>query len=120
MRIAIALGDPNGIGPEVALKAALATKGNVRPLLVGDAHVIEKTAERLQVDTPAFIDAPALEEAAFAPGELDPRAGKATVAYATEAVKLALAGKVDKALDRRAEAVGIAGRITLDHQRRHE
>ena len=95
MRIAIALGDPNGIGPEVAIKAALATKGNVRPLLVGDAHVIEKTAERLQVDTPAFIDAPALEEAAFAPGELDPRAGKATVAYATEAVKLALAGKVD-------------------------
>mgnify|MGYP003346654006 FL=1 len=95
MRIAIALGDPNGIGPEVAIKAALATKGNVRPLLVGDAHVIEKTAERLQVDTPPFIDAPALEEAAFAPGELDPRAGKATVAYATEAVKLALAGKVD-------------------------
>ena len=53
----------------------------MRPLLVGDAHVIEKTAERLKVDTPAFIDAPALEEAAFAPGELDPRAGKATVAY---------------------------------------
>ena len=95
MRIAIALGDPNGIGPEVAIKAALATKGNVRPLLVGDAHVIEKTAERLKVDTPAFIDTPALEEVAFAPGKLDPRAGKATVAYAAEAVKLALAGKVD-------------------------
>jgi 4-hydroxy-L-threonine phosphate dehydrogenase PdxA len=95
MRIAVALGDPNGIGPEIAIKAALAAKGNVRPLLVGDAHVIEKTAELLKVDTPAFIDVPALEESAFAPGTLDPRAGRATVAYATEAVRLALAGKVD-------------------------
>jgi len=95
MRIAIALGDPNGIGPEVAIKAALAARSNVRPLLVGDAHVIERTAERLKVDTPAFVDAPSLDEAGFVPGMLDPRAGKATVAYATEAVKLALAGKVD-------------------------
>ena len=47
MRIAIALGDPNGIGPEIAIKAAHAAQGKVRPRLVGDAFVIEDTAERL-------------------------------------------------------------------------
>jgi 4-hydroxy-L-threonine phosphate dehydrogenase PdxA len=57
--------------------------------------VIEDTAERLGVDTPAFVDIPALDKDGYAPGRLDPRAGKATVAYATEAAKLALQGKVD-------------------------
>ncbi len=95
MRIAITLGDPNGIGPEIAIKAALAATGKIRPLLVGDAFVIEKTAERLGVDTPAFVDTAVLEEAGYAPGTLDPRAGKATVGYAAAAVKLALAGEVD-------------------------
>ena len=95
MRIAITLGDPNGIGPEIAIKAALAVTGKVRPLLVGDAFVIEKTAERLGVDTPSFIDAAVLDEAGYVPGTLDPRAGKATVGYAAAAVKLALDGKID-------------------------
>lgn len=94
-RIAIALGDPNGIGPEIAIKAALACPRNVRPLLVGDGFVIEDTAEELGVDTPAFVDVAALDRAGYAPGRLDPRAGKATVAYATAAVKLALDGRVD-------------------------
>jgi len=95
MRIAITLGDPNGIGPEIAIKAALAARGNIRPLLVGDAFVIESTAERLGVDTPAFVDAAILDPAGYAPGTLDPRAGKATVGYAEAAVKLAQDGKVD-------------------------
>ncbi len=97
MRIAIALGDPNGIGPEIAIKAAhhVAAYKTVQPLLVGDGFVIEQTATRLGVATPEFVDTPALEAAAFAPGTLDPRAGKATVAYAAAAVKLAQEGKVD-------------------------
>ena len=95
MRIAIALGDPNGIGPEIAIKAALAAPGKIRPLLVGDAFVIEDTAERLGVDTPAFVDVPALDKAGYAPGQLDPRAGKATVAYAEAAVRLARENRID-------------------------
>ena len=94
-RIAIALGDPNGIGPEIALKAALACGPGIRPLLVGDAFVIEDTAERLGVDTPAFVDAACLDPAGYSPGRLDPRAGKATVGYASAAVRLALDGRVD-------------------------
>ena len=98
MRIAIALGDPNGIGPEIAVKAAARFAGHrkVQPLLVGDGFIIEDTAHRLGLSaTPAFVDAPALDEAGYAPGTLDPRAGGATVAYAAAAVKLALVGKVD-------------------------
>ena len=96
MHIAITLGDPNGIGPEIAVKAAhFASDKRIRPVLVGDGFVIEDTARRLGLAVPAFVDTPALDVAGYVPGALDPRAGKATVAYAAAAVKLALDGKVD-------------------------
>jgi 4-hydroxythreonine-4-phosphate dehydrogenase len=46
-RIAIALGDPAGIGPEIALKAALdpRVRGVCRPLLVGDRRVVDMHAK---------------------------------------------------------------------------
>jgi 4-hydroxy-L-threonine phosphate dehydrogenase PdxA len=92
MRVGIALGDPNGIGPEIAIKAAQRVSGTV---LVGDGFVIRDTAARLRVAVPDFIDAPGLDPAGYAPGRLDPRAGKATVAYADAAVRLAREGKID-------------------------
>src|SRR5436190_18360869 len=98
MRIAITLGDPNGIGPEIAIKAAqqCARDPKIRPLLVGDGFVIEDTANRLDLDaTPAFVDAPLLDPAGYAPGTLDPRAGKATVGYVEAAVRLVHYGKAD-------------------------
>src|SRR6185503_11392352 len=98
VRIAITLGDPNGIGPEVAIKAAqhFARHPTIKPLLVGDGFVIEETANRLGLDaTPPFIDAAVLDPAGFAPGTLDPRAGKATVGYVAAAVKLVTEGKAD-------------------------
>jgi 4-hydroxy-L-threonine phosphate dehydrogenase PdxA len=98
MRIAITLGDPNGIGPEIAIKAAqhFANHPTIRPLLVGDGFVIEDTANRLGLDsTPPFFDAAVLDEAGYAPGTLDPRAGKATVGYVEAAVRLVRGGKAD-------------------------
>src|SRR5271169_4924431 len=46
-RIAIATGDPAGIGPEIALKAALDQRVTAlcRPLLVGDPAVVEMHAK---------------------------------------------------------------------------
>ena len=46
-RIAIATGDPAGIGPEIALKAALdpRVRDLCRPLLVGDPAAIELHAQ---------------------------------------------------------------------------
>ncbi|MBV8393515.1 MAG: 4-hydroxythreonine-4-phosphate dehydrogenase PdxA [Alphaproteobacteria bacterium] len=97
MRIAITLGDPNGIGPEIAIKAAqrFASHNKIETVLVGDGHVIGDTARRLGIEAPTFSDTPVLDRAGYAPGTLDPRAGKATVGYAGAAVKLALAGQVD-------------------------
>ena len=97
MRIAITLGDPNGIGPEIAVKAAkhFASDAQIRPFLVGDGFVIRDTANRLGLETPDFIDAPALDPAGYAPGQLDPRAGKATVAYVDIALRLARERAVD-------------------------
>ena len=45
--IAIAIGDPAGIGPEISLKAALdpAVRGMCRPVLVGEPAVIERHAK---------------------------------------------------------------------------
>ncbi len=92
MRVGIALGDPNGIGPEIAIKAAQRVPGTV---LVGDGFVIRDTAVRLGVPVPAFVETPGLDPAGYSPGQLDPRAGKATVAYAEAAIRLAEAGRVD-------------------------
>ncbi len=91
MRIAITIGDPNGIGPEIAVKAARKFAGTgVEPLLVGDAHVIRSYGGQGLAIAP--VDA--LDPAAFAPGQVDPRAGAATVAYVREAVRLVEAGEV--------------------------
>lgn len=91
MRIAITIGDPNGIGPEIAVKAARKfAGGRVEPVLVGDEFVIRKYGgEGL-----AIAPVEALDPAGFLPGKVDPRAGKATVAYVREAVRLVNAGEV--------------------------
>lgn len=88
MKIAIAIGDPNGIGPEIAVKAA--KKLSMETVLVGDSYVLDFYACSSSVH-----DVKALPKEAFKPGTLDPRAGAATIAYAREAVRLAQAGEVD-------------------------
>jgi 4-hydroxythreonine-4-phosphate dehydrogenase len=107
-RIALAIGDPNGVGPEIAVRAAISS-AVASPLLVGDVHVIRHYAAAL---APGFdvrsndgsaparagvIDVSpveALAPADFAPGRVDAAAGRATVAYVEAAIALASAGKV--------------------------
>jgi len=109
-RIALALGDPSGIGPEIALKALLddAVWALCEPVLVGEAAVLRRHAETcgiaLTVDRDGSITVGgrrvALEpvEAAGATvplAQVSPEAGRATVAYARRAIQLALDGAVD-------------------------
>jgi 4-hydroxythreonine-4-phosphate dehydrogenase len=108
-RIAIAIGDPNGIGPEIAIKAALAHLGSaaIQPVLVGDVPVIAAYRSLLGIAAPlspleaatpetiAVADVMALEPPHFEPGKMSPQAGRATIAYATAAVKLAKEGAVE-------------------------
>jgi 4-hydroxy-L-threonine phosphate dehydrogenase PdxA len=106
-RIALAIGEPNGIGPEIAVKAALELHGKgVYLVLVGDAFVIEYYLRRhapqmalSEFGTCArglpFVDVPALPAEAFRPGEIVAAAGAATIAYVRAAVELASQGDVD-------------------------
>lgn len=96
MRIALTIGDPNGIGPEIAVKAAAHFAGSsIEAVLVGDAFVMRpylaRHAAGKRIETVAVK---ALDEAAFAPGALDARAGAATLAYMRAAVDLAERGEV--------------------------
>jgi 4-hydroxy-L-threonine phosphate dehydrogenase PdxA len=56
-RIAIASGDPAGIGPEISLKAALdaQVRRMCRPLVVGDPMVLETHARAARVATPFHV-----------------------------------------------------------------
>jgi len=113
-RIAIATGDPAGIGPEIALKAALdpEVRNLCRPLLVGDRSALEAhaTACGLAPDILSVTraaDAPwnakavvLLERKQFQPGELHIGSiaaphGEAALDSAKTAIDAALAGEVD-------------------------
>lgn len=95
-RIAIAIGDPNGVGPEIAVKAAAAAGSALEPVLVGDDFVIREYVARFAPQASlAVAPVHALERDAFAPGNCDPRAGSATVEYVRAAVRMCEHGDVD-------------------------
>src|SRR4051812_40000886 len=113
--MAITLGDPAGIGPEVILKA-LAQESvyqQARPLVVGDARILGRAqawvgGEPLAIEvvnrpeqgsyqpgTLTLLDLQNVDPALIPPGKISGVAGKAAVEYVFEACDLAMAGKVD-------------------------
>ena len=60
-RLAVSVGCPCGIGPEVSAKAALEAPRGVRLLLVGALSVVERAARAQRLDRERFVgvDAPA-------------------------------------------------------------
>ena len=119
-RIAIATGDPAGIGPEVSLKAALdpAVAAVCRPLLVGDPAAIQKHAAAARISAPIRVIAhmadatdaagrdgavellavPFADSAQLRFGVNDAAYGRATLASAARAIAVARAGDVDAVL----------------------
>ncbi|MBZ5535894.1 MAG: 4-hydroxythreonine-4-phosphate dehydrogenase PdxA [Acidobacteriia bacterium] len=111
--VALTLGDPAGIGPEIALKALRKRNlcKHVNLVLIGDPFVLESIA-------PCFSHVPnlphfsSIEQVADAgtypcllnlnhrrfnisPGRLDARCGRISIDYVKEAVRLATTGKID-------------------------
>ena len=102
--VALTIGDPNGIGPEIAVKAAAARAASAAPpVVVGDGAVIRAYAERHAAELPWRDVAPdgAVERGAlnvvavdalppddFSPGAVRASAGAATVAYVEAALRL--------------------------------
>ena len=98
--IVVAIGDPNGIGPEIAVKAASRTPAGPRLVLVGDVHVLDhyRASSRLRAVAAASLPEPeagtidviavdALAADGFNPGVCGPASGRATVAYVAAALQ---------------------------------
>jgi len=97
-RLALTAGDPNGIGPEIALKAlaALPREDRGRIALYGPANVFERTAAQLGLDAllrdTALVTTGDLEARS---GQIDAAAGASAVASATAALQACRRGEVD-------------------------
>lgn len=102
-QVLLTIGDPNGIGPEIAVKAAaaLCKDSRYRPIIIGDEYIVEPLARSLGFDLQTVqknwggntksidlytIDT--LPQADYNPGVVDAAAGKATVDYVEAALKL--------------------------------
>ena len=100
-RIALAVGDPNGIGPEIALKAIEALHGEDRlsVTLFGPPDVLVRTAKANGLEQVLYgVDLRAageLPKASAKPGEVNAKAGASAVAAATAAIKGCQSGEFD-------------------------
>lgn len=101
--IAVPVGDPNGIGPEIVLRSVTSPDvlASVRPVVIADQAVIDVTARRLgladrltDLIAEGRVVLSPVETAAREPhpGEITAEAGTATVAYARAAIRMVEAG----------------------------
>lgn len=100
-RIAITIGDPAGVGPEVVLKA-LRSKEVMEichPVVVGSKAVIEEAVEKLDMpvnlEDIELININEIKNRDFARNKPSAEGGKACAAYIKKAVELALNKEVD-------------------------
>ncbi len=109
--IALTLGDPAGIGPEVVAKALALPEvaQSCHPLIIGNAPLLQKTAADLGLSldiTPvssaaqapdnaiSILDSGNLNAEDISPGQISAAAGKASVEWILQAGELALSGQV--------------------------
>ncbi len=95
--IAITLGDPLGIGPEIVVKAlaALAARGNAAPrcVVIGDAALLRDTAARLGLPAPErILDEPLHCTGTPPVGRIDAAGGDAAYRCVVRAARMAMAG----------------------------
>jgi len=113
-RIAVAAGDPAGIGSEISIKAALdaRVRDACDPVMVGDAGVIERHARACGMNIELrtirrvadavwaraainVLDCGQPDLASLPFGTTSAASGRASLAFAAAAIKCALAGSVD-------------------------
>ena len=117
-RIALTMGDVAGIGPEVVARACEdpGVRACCRPLVVGDPHILQRalqlvgsTAKVRRIDAPEtggedvegipcwnpISPKIVAEIASVAPGQLDPRAGRAAYEWLVAAAQAARGRSID-------------------------
>ncbi len=93
--IAITLGDPAGIGPEIVLKAVPQVSEFCKPIVIGDIAVIQQVAEKLNLEIPENIVDCGFITKEIEPGKIDADCGEASFGYVISAIEGAKAGKFD-------------------------
>ncbi|MEM7386355.1 MAG: 4-hydroxythreonine-4-phosphate dehydrogenase PdxA [Verrucomicrobiota bacterium] len=101
-RLAITMGDPAGIGPEVSLMllAVAATEiPEAAPIIFGDLDLLARVARRTGLPLPddhqmRQIDSPVVPDAVV-PGTISQACGQASYNYLLTAIDTALGGEVD-------------------------
>lgn len=115
-RVAVTMGDPSGVGPEVCLRmlAEPAIARVCTPIVFGDASVLRRVAERLKlpfvaeiidrgawhgagktVACPAVWDLRQIDGDSIEPARIDARCGEAAYQYVIAAIEAGLAGEID-------------------------
>lgn len=128
--LAITLGDPAGIGPEVTARALAdaSVYDECRPVVIGAAdalaaaqalvgaplrveRVADVTAAAGAPGVACVLEAPGVDLSGVRPGELSAAAGRAAVTWVRTGAELALAGRVDGIVTApvNKEAVTLAG-----------
>lgn len=105
--LAITMGDPAGIGPEIVVRTVASWDIDAVPLVIGDGRVLEEAQKistvtirwhgvhfPLQGDGPFLLDLDNVDPASFSFGNLSPEFGRASYEYLEKAVVLALEKKV--------------------------
>lgn len=92
--LALTLGDPCGIGPEIVLKALADPELARQCLVIGDAHTLAREAARLQLPMPPHRLSIGPDCSGLAPGIVNPIAGGASFDYVQRAIDEALARRV--------------------------
>lgn len=92
--IAITLGDPCGIGPEIVLKACADRSLDLPLRVIGDARLLAREAARLGLPLPMCLDSIVELPTDLPVGRIDPRAGDAAWRCIVHAAGLALRGEV--------------------------
>lgn len=125
--IGITLGDPNGVGPEIVLRAAAGGELGQDVVVIGDLPVLKYARDHLKIDIElhevgrgAFspgelgvlqVSSPGLFRAEqIEPGKLSKEAGAASLGYVEHATKAALAGAITAILTLpiNKEAIGLS------------
>lgn len=97
-RIGLTMGDPNGISPEIVVKALSSNEvaGVCSPIVYGSGDVLEAAAglTGLKPGCPIY-DPSGFTAADLKPCRVDRKAGEASLSYIREAVKAAMSGEID-------------------------
>ncbi len=115
-RIAVTMGDPAGVGPELCLRllADAAIARECIPVIFGDAALLRRVAEKLglpfiapvlamsdwpsahrSVNAPAVLDLRCVDASSVTPGKVSAACGDAAFRYVIAGIEAGLRGEVD-------------------------